>query len=195
MNFPFSQACENNKRPILEILQDALVGKTRVLEIGSGTGQHAEFFAEQLKNLQWQCSDRSLEVFLTQRMRVSGLSNVLEPIELDVETSTWPEGFDAAFSANTAHIMPWQAVCACFLGLAQVLPSGAPFVLYGPFNYDGAYTSESNAQFDAYLKSVAPHQGIRDIEAMRELGKNTGFALEQDNPMPANNRCLVWRRS
>jgi hypothetical protein len=113
---------------------------------------------------------------------------------LDAEVGPWPLGFDAAFSANTAHIMPWQAVCRTFEGLASVLPAGAIFVLYGPFNYQGKYTSQSNADFDAYLKSVAIHQGIRDIEAMLALANDTGFELLKDTSMPANNRCLLWRR-
>jgi SAM-dependent methyltransferase len=196
MDKPFSQACENNKRPILEVLRDALAGLDLVLEIGSGTGQHAVFFAEQMPWLRWQPTDRSENLPGINAWRdAAALPNLLPPLELDVCVEPWPvAAADAVFSANTAHIMDWAAVQCCFAGVGARLRPGGVFCLYGPFNYGGRYTSPSNAQFDQWLKQRDPHSGIRDIEALQELALRAGLQLQADCAMPANNRTLVWRR-
>jgi cyclopropane fatty-acyl-phospholipid synthase-like methyltransferase len=167
-----------------------------VLEIGSGTGQHAAYFAAALPHLTWQTSD--LEASLP-GMRLwleeAGLPNLPQPIALDV-TGPWPDGpFDGVFTANTLHIMSWQEVRVLFARLAGVLANEAVLAVYGPFNYDGRFTSPSNATFDAWLRQRSPHSGIRDFAAVDELARSIGFALAEDRPMPANNRTLVWRRT
>ncbi|MEQ8801286.1 DUF938 domain-containing protein [Haliea sp.] len=193
---PYSQACENNKQPIFECLRDVLVEPGLVLEIGSGTGQHVEYLATQLPHLQWQPTNHPSAADCEERLREAALANVLPPLALDVAASNWPlVAADAAFSANTAHIMGWPEVQAMFQGLAAILPEGAPFCLYGPFNYGGSFTSDSNRAFDQHLRSRAAHMGIRDIEDLLELAALSGFILAADNAMPANNRLLVWRRT
>ncbi len=192
-----SQACENNKQPILDCLREVFAEPGLVLEIGSGTGQHAEFFAAQLPHLQWQPTDHPSALDgCKERLQEAALANVLPPLALDVAASTWPLATaDAAFSANTAHIMGWPEVQAMFLGIGTVLPVGAPFCLYGPFNYAGSFTSDSNRAFDEHLRSRAPHMGIKDIEDLLDLGALSEFVLDADHAMPANNRLLVWRKT
>lgn len=194
---PHSQACENNKQPILECLRAIFVEPGLVLEIGSGTGQHVEFLATQLPHLQWQPTNHPSALGdCEERLREAALANVLPPLTLDVAASNWPlTAADAAFSANTAHIMSWPEVEAMFLGLAGILPEGAPFCLYGPFNYAGNFTSASNRTFDEHLRRRAAHMGIRDIEDLLDLAARSDFTLAADHAMPANNRLLVWRRT
>lgn len=197
MSKPFSQACENNRRPILEILARHLADVRMVLEIGSGTGQHAVYFGEHLPHLIWQTSDRrayheGIEAWVTE----AGLDNVRPPMDLDVMVEPWPvDTADAVFSANTAHIMSWPMVVEFVAGVGRVLPPGGSFLLYGPFSYGGVHTSESNEQFNRSLKSQDPAMGIRDFEAVEALASEAGMALVEDNAMPANNRLLVWRRT
>ena len=193
---PFSQACENNKRPILEVLSRHLGAAGTVLEIGSGTGQHAVFFGERLPHLVWQTSDRGhnhavIDAWLTD----AGLGNVEPPLDLDVDIEPWPSAeTDAVFSTNTAHIMGWTSVRAFVSGVGRILRSGGLFLLYGPFSYGGRHTSESNARFDLSLRFQDPEMGIRDFEALNELASEAGMVLLEDNVMPANNRLLVWRK-
>jgi cyclopropane fatty-acyl-phospholipid synthase-like methyltransferase len=193
---PFSQACENNKRPILEVLTRHLQGSVRVLEIGSGNGQHAVFFAEQLSELRWQTSDRvrnhaAIHAWVDE----ARLPNLLAPVDLDVTRRPWPvETPDAVFSANTAHIMGWSVVQDFVRGVGDLLSPGGLFLLYGPFNYGGDYTSESNARFDLWLSERDSASAIRDFEAVDAEARAAGLALLEDNPMPANNRILVWRK-
>lgn len=196
MSKPFSQACENNKQPILAVLREAFAAAGTVLEIGSGTGQHAVFFAAQMPWLRWLPSDCAPNLpGIRAWCDDAALPNLLAPIELDV-TATWPVlQADAVFSANTAHIMPWPAVEIFFAGVGRLLPANGVFALYGPFNYDGRYTSESNADFDQWLKSADRRRGIRDFEAVNALAERAGFALLADHAMPANNRTLVWRKT
>lgn len=191
-----SQACENNKQPIFDCLREVLVAPGLVLEIGSGTGQHAEFLAAKLPHVRWQPSDHPSALGdCEERLREAALGNVLPPLALDVAASHWPlAAADAAFSANTAHIMGWPEVQAMFLGLASILPEGAPFCLYGPFNYAGSFSSDSNRVFDEHLRQRAAHRGIRDIEDLLDLAALADFTLAADNAMPANNRLLVWRK-
>jgi cyclopropane fatty-acyl-phospholipid synthase-like methyltransferase len=166
-----------------------------VLEIGSGTGQHAVHFAAALPQLIWQTSDLEASLPGIRLWRdESGLPNLPQPIALDV-TGRWPdERFDAVFTANTLHIMGWTEVRALFDALPAVLTGDAVLAVYGPFNYDGRFTSDSNAAFDSWLKQRSPRSGIRDFAAVDGLARSIGFALVEDRPMPANNRTLIWRR-
>jgi cyclopropane fatty-acyl-phospholipid synthase-like methyltransferase len=190
----FSTACDRNREPILAVLSDVFADRRRVLEIGSGTGQHAVFFAAQLPHLTWQTSDLpNNHPSILARQQEARLPNVLPPVLLDVTSQDWPEGpFDAVFSANTTHIMAWPEVCAMFAGIGRALPARGVLCVYGPFNYNGLFTSASNAQFDASLKAQASHMGIRDFEAINDLATAQGLTLQADHAMPANNRLLVW---
>lgn len=193
---PFSQACENNKQPILEGIRHTFAHPGTILEIGTGTGQHAVHFAGALPHLVWQPSDRPGALgHCFARIRDAALANIRPPLELDVAATKWPvDTIDGAYSANTAHIMAWREVEAMFDGLARRMATGAPFCLYGPFSYGGRQTSDSNRQFDRHLRIQAPHMGIRDMDQLAELSQRSGFYLEDDQEMPANNRLLVWRK-
>ncbi len=193
-DLPFAAACERNKKPIFAVLQEVLPEKGTVLEIGSGTGQHVVFFAPQQPKLHWQPSDRKEYLpGLSRRLAAEGCSNILPLIELDVMQS-WPaQNFAAVYSANTAHIMDWQAVCAMFKGVSQRLLPGGPFCLYGPFNERGTFTAPSNAAFDAQLKCENPAMGIRDIEALESLASSQQMQLERRFSLPANNQLLLFR--
>lgn len=193
---PYSQASENNKRPILEALRRHLGKAREVLEIGSGTGQHAVFFAEHLPHLVWRTSDLPEQhEGIRQWLDEAGLDNLRPPIALDVAVRPWPvAGMDAVFSANTAHIMSWPLVEALVAGVGVILPPGGIFLLYGPFNRGGAYTSESNARFDEWLRQRDPESAIRHLEDLVALAEAAGLRLVEDAEMPANNRLLTWRR-
>lgn len=192
---PYSDSCDRNREPILEVLRDHFADRHHVLEIGSGTGQHAVHFAAALPRLTWQTSEVDSNIpGIRMWLEESGLPNLPPPITLDV-TGDWPDvRFDAVFTANTLHIMGWAEVRALFAALPKVLTADAVLAVYGPFNYDGRFTSESNASFDAWLKQRSAHSGIRDFAAVDGLARSIGFALVEDRPMPANNRTLVWRR-
>ena len=178
------------------MLRAHFADRRRVLEIGSGTGQHAVYFAAALPRLTWQTTDVDANLpGIRLWLEESGLPNLPPPAALDV-TGTWPATrFDAVFTANTLHIMGWPEVQALFAALPTVLTADAVLAAYGPFNYDGRFTSPSNATFDQWLKQRSPHSGIRDFSAVDELAHSIGFALVEDRPMPANNRTLVWQRS
>jgi SAM-dependent methyltransferase len=206
---PCSPACERNRDPILEVLRPRLVNCSHVLEIGSGTGQHAVHFAAAMPWLTWQCSDRPGALAgMAAWLDEAALPNVLRPLALDVaadwETALAPamarlreaghSGFDAAFSANTLHIMSWADVEAMFAGLGQVLEDDAVLVVYGPFTYAGRPTSPSNRDFDAMLRARDPRSGLRDAAQVDALARAIGLQLVDDVAMPANNRCLVWAR-
>lgn len=194
---PFSPACERNREPILSVLREHLSAASSVLEIGGGTGQHAEYFAAHLPHLLWQSSDRADYLpGLAARIRYAALRNLLAPFELDVaRRALWPVlRFDAAYSANTLHIMGWPEVEQFFQLVGTVLEAEATLIVYGPFNYDGRFSSDSNAAFDAQLRADDPKRGIRDFEAVDALAQAQGFKRVADIAMPANNRCLVWRR-
>jgi len=192
----FSEACERNKQPILGMLRDELAESDRVLEIGSGTGQHAVHFARHMRHLEWQPTDRADYLpDLGARIAEEGTPNLLAPLELDVLQTQWPAvTADAVYSANTLHIMSWPEVEAFFSGVGQVLAVGGVLVVYGPFRYAGRFTSESNAAFDISLRERDPASGIRDIEAVNRLAETQGLALTADHAMPANNQLLVWAR-
>mgnify|MGYP006281576183 CR=1 FL=1 len=194
---PCSPACERNRGPILDALRPLLAGRARVVEIGSGTGQHAAWFAPRLPHVTWVATDvPANHGAIAGWLAASGAGNVEGPLELDV-TATWPDlgPVDAAFSANTAHIMPAAAVAAMFAGLGERLPAGAPFCLYGPFLEQGRHTSASNAAFDQDLRARGAGMGVRDLGWLLQVAAVAGFELEAVLPMPANNRILVWRRS
>lgn len=196
----FSQACENNKAPILSVLRQAFAKSTRVLEIGSGTGQHAVYFASQLPHLYWQPSDQmaylpDLTARVSRASNDLALSNLAQPLQLDIrQHDVADKQFDAVFSANTLHILSWQVVQQFFSSLPSLCKADAMLCIYGPFNYDGTFTSSSNAEFDASLKSRDPLMGIRDIASVTALAQTAGFSLVKDHEMPANNRLLQFRR-
>ena len=197
---PESPACERNRAPILDVLREAFATRRHVLEIGSGTGQHAVHFAAAMPWLHWQSSDRAgQDLGLARRLAEAALPNTPAPLDLDVAHGPWPVAapgtarFDAAFTANTLHIMGWPEVEALFSGLPAFLRDEATLAVYGPFNYDGRWTSDSNRGFDAWLKARDPRSGIRDFEYCTALAAGQGLHLVADVAMPANNRCLVWR--
>jgi cyclopropane fatty-acyl-phospholipid synthase-like methyltransferase len=193
---PFSPSCERNRDPILAVLRQHFADCRSVLEIGSGTGQHAVHFAAALPWLRWQCSDVADNLpGIRQWLDAARLANTPPPLVLDVR-DTWPvQGFDAVFTANSLHIMGWAEVQAFFAGVDTVSTDDATLVVYGPFNYDGRYTSDSNRDFDGWLKARDPDSAIRDFEAVDALARAIGMGLVDDVAMPANNRCLVWRRA
>ncbi len=185
---------ENNKRVIGEKLVDAFATRRHILEIGSGTGQHAVWLAVRMPHLTWQTSDlqQNLE-HIRQRLKVEGPDNVLQPLQLDVSDERWPEAqYDGIFCANSIHIMSWENVVLMFSGIGRVLEKGGRIVLYGPFKYGGEFTTPSNQNFDDWLKSRDAVSGIRDFEAVDELAAQIGLQLIADHPMPANNQLIVW---
>ncbi|HEY6823698.1 MAG TPA: DUF938 domain-containing protein [Steroidobacteraceae bacterium] len=192
-----SEACERNKKPILAVLREELVACTRVLEVGSGTGQHAVYFAAALAQLIWQPSELAENLpSLEERIRLEGGANLLAPVALDVVADPWPVApVDAVFSANTLHIMGWSAVCEFFRGAAEVLARPGALCVYGPFRFAGRHTSESNVAFDQWLKQRDPASGVRDFEALDRLAQQRGLALTANHAMPANNHTLVWRKA
>jgi hypothetical protein len=200
---PLSEACERNKGPILEVLSTVLSVSRRVVEIGSGTGQHAVHFATHLPHLIWQPTDRADYLpTLRRRLQLERPPNLLEPLELDVRRHPWPVGgADAVFTANTLHIMDWGSVQELFRGIgatfreraSQDQAPRAVLCIYGPFRYGGRYTSESNVAFDRFLRDRDPLSGIRDFDAVDALAQSQGLHLQADQAMPANNQLLVWQ--
>jgi len=191
----FSDACERNREPILAILRRVFADRADVLEIGSGTGQHAAYFAPALPHLAWQPSDVAANLPSIRIWREEAQApRLLEPIELDVDRPFPAVKADAVFSANTCHIMSWPQIEKMFAGVGATLPPAGVFVLYGPFHYGGKATSPSNAEFDAWLRGRDPASGVRDFEDLRDLAAGRGLALEEDNAMPANNRLLVFHK-
>jgi len=192
---PYSEACERNRGPILEVLREAFADRRRVVEIGAGTGQHAVHFAKNLPQLAWQPTDRAEYLAgLAARIAAEGPPNLGTPLELDVLHDPWPAvSGDAVFSANTLHIMSWQAVEALFAGLPRILEPGGVVAIYGPFKYGGQCTTASNAAFDAMLRERDPESGLRDFEEVDALVAAVGLELQADHAMPANNQLLVWR--
>jgi SAM-dependent methyltransferase len=192
---PYAPACDRNREPILGVLRRWFADRTSVLEVGSGTGQHAVAFAAALPHLTWQTADVAENLSgIRMWLEEAKLSNLPPPLELDV-SGRWPEAsYDAAFSANTLHIMSWDEVRRFFAGLGKTLAPDATLAIYGPFNYGGRFTSDSNAGFDRSLKERSANMGIRDFEAVDALARSADFHLVEDCAMPANNRTLVWRR-
>ena len=194
---PFSESCVQNQAEICTVLKGLLIDNKHVLEIGSGTGQHAVYFAKHLPHLIWQTSDQEqyhqgIKLWLNE----AGLDNTRYPIKLDVSNDIWPDiSIDAIFSANAVHIMAWNNVVDYFNYSANLLKKNGLFILYGPFNYDGNYTSQSNANFDQWLKSRDHKSGIRDFEALDNLAKLNNMMLKYDVEMAANNRILCWEKT
>jgi hypothetical protein len=184
----YSEACERNRAPILEVLRRVFANSRRVLEIGSGTGQHAAYFAPELPHLVWQASDVA-----------ENLPDIREWVSDPPRSSSTPtrpgrrSRPTPVFSANTCHIMSWPQVERLFAGIGRLRPQ--VFALYGPFNYDGRHTSESNARFDAMLRERDPLSGIRDFEKISAWPLRRDWPWRRTNAMPANNRLLVFRRS
>lgn len=204
ITLPAAPASDRNKHPILEQLQMLLKADASVLEIGSGWGQHAVHFCHHMPGLKWQPSERGEEMApLLQRLAAEGSAGIGKPIKLDVQKDGWPrELFDAVYSANTAHIMSWDAVRAMFACVYQSLASGGLFLLYGPFNVAGRYTSAGNEAFDRQLRLAASNtpsgsseMGIRDIEALENLAASHQLFLVKRVNMPANNFLLVFEKS
>lgn len=193
---PYSESSEQNQQPILSILRQVFTEPGSILEIGSGTGQHAVYFGRQLPHLIWQTSDlaenhEGIRLWLAEAQ----LANVLPPLILDVNQTPWPvDPVAGVFTANTLHIISLQAVQALLRGVARVLLPGGKFVVYGPFNYGGQFTAPSNARFDAWLKARDPASGVRDAEAVVAYAASQGLQLQADYEMPVNNRSLVFEK-
>jgi cyclopropane fatty-acyl-phospholipid synthase-like methyltransferase len=194
---PFSEACERNKAPILEVLHSALAARTQVLEIGSGTGQHAVHFAAALTHLTWHPTEQLKYLpDLVARIKLEGSSNLRPPTVLDVNQAVWPlRSADAVFTANTLHIMGWAEVQAMFRGLDAVLSADGILCIYGPFLYGGRYTSPSNREFDRMLQERDPLSGLRDLKDVGPLAERHGLRLRTDHDLPANNRLLEFVRA
>ena len=193
---PYSEASERNKEPILEVLKQHFQHSQKVLEIGSGTAQHAVYFAKHLPHLIWQTSDQQHYVAdIRARLNQEAGTNALSPIVIDVAQADWQaKDIDAVFSANTLHIMSEAHVEHFFRGVGRVLQQNGKLLVYGPFKYDGTYTSDSNASFDEWLKQRDEQSGIRDFEQMNQFAEQQGLQLIEDITMPSNNQCLVWQR-
>jgi SAM-dependent methyltransferase len=191
---PYSEACEINKTSILAVLKEIFAERKRVLEIASGTGQHAVYFGRELPHLVWQPSELpqnlpGIQAWLDEAQ----LLNVLAPLAIDVNDARWPvAAVDAIFNANTVHIISWPEVERLFAHIARVIAPGGYVCLYGPYKIRGVVTSESNARFDVWLKSRDPDSGVRDFEAVNRLAESHGLDLLRDIAMPSNNRILVW---
>lgn len=195
MDLPYSQACENNKQPILTVLKRWLTLPATVFEVGAGTGQHSVYFAKELPHLQWLCGDLPQNLpGIKAWQQAYPQTNLAPPIAFDMRKPAWPVALDAVYSSNTAHILPWALTRTMIAEAAAQLPAGGLLLLYGPFNYAGRFTSDSNEGFDAWLRASNPEQGIRDFEQINAVAQSNGLTLQEDSPMPANNRLLVWRK-
>ena len=192
MNKPYSESCDQNKEVILSIISPLFLSLSNVLEIGSGTGQHAIYFAERMPHLRWHTSDCSSYLDgINMWLADTGLTNVLPPLELNVSRSQWPQlEVDAVFTANSIHIMHQQDVVNLINGVGKLLKQGGGFVIYGPFNYNGLYTSKSNENFDRWLKQRDAFSGIKHFEEIESLANSNNMQLVTDYEMPANNRIL-----
>jgi len=192
----YSSACERNKYPILEVLRTFMAAGHRVLEVGSGTGQHAVFFGSSFPQASWQPADTGEYLpGLQVRLQSEATDNVLAALNLDVRMNPWPvTECDVLFSANTLHFMSADSVRDFFRGVQQVLQPDGYLLVYGPFNYGGEFTSASNADFDVWLRESDPGRSIKDCEWVCELASAHGLQLLNDIEMPANNRALLWRK-
>ncbi len=193
---PFSQSCEENKDDILSVIRPLLSNSSSLLEIGSGTGQHAVYFAQAMPHLQWFTSDRKEALKGIQMwLNTADLLNVHSPLELDVLQQDWPElSVDAIFMANTLHIMSWHAIEKLFSHIPSLLKGNGILLIYGPFNYQGKFTSDSNRRFDVWLKSRDLQSGVRDFSAVDNLAQENSLQLMIDYEMPSNNRLVYWRK-
>ncbi len=194
---PFVAASDRNKQPILEQLQEILPDICEVLEVGSGWGQHAAHFCHAMPGLIWQPTDRIDKLpALKEQVEIYGIKSIKPPLALDVLNDEWPPGpYDAVYTANTAHIMPWPAVIATIAGASACLDEGGLLCIYGPFNVEGQFTSKGNEEFDGRLRAMDPGRGIRDMEALENTGHDHQMVLKEQISMPANNFLLVFRKS
>ncbi len=198
MTLPFSGSADRNKEVIGDALQPWFSTVSNILEIGSGTAQHAVYFCRRFPTLRWWPSDRADNLaVIRQRVADSGLSNVEDAFELDVADAVRSpaDSFDMAYSANTAHIMRQSEVELMFRITGSLLDAEGVFALYGPFHYDGVHTAQSNLSFDQMLRQQAPHMGVRDKYVLDEFAQAAGLLPLDDIEMPSNNRLLLWRRS
>ncbi len=196
MDKPFSQACENNKQPIFQVISTYFKAGDRILEVGSGTAQHAIYFCQLLPEINWTpCETPENMDTLAAGMSGNKPANLMPAEILDVTQQEWPlTGLDGLFSSNCLHIMPEAFNADFFRGAGTVLKAGATLCVYGPFKYHGEFTSDSNARFDRWLKDRDPLSGIREFEKIDQLAKDNDFELIEDRDMPANNQCLIWRK-
>lgn len=191
-------ATQRNRQPILEVLMRLLPAEGTVLELASGTGEHAVWFAHQLRPLVWQPSDADPEMraSIAAHARTQGVATIRDPLAIDVSASHWPvERADAAVCINLIHIAPWTVAEGLFAGAARVLPAGAPLLLYGPFKRGGVHTAESNARFDRSLRAQNPAWGVRDLDEVDALAQASGFAPLEVVEMPANNLTVAYERA
>jgi len=195
VSLPFSQACENNKSFILDVLKRYLTGQQHVLEIGSGTAQHITFFAKHLPSTFWLPTELPNTIATTlQRLKACQLTNILPIQPLNVEQDDWSNHIDAVYTANTLHIMSWQHCLHFIRNVARILPDKGLCFIYGPFNYQGEFTSESNKNFDQWLKNRDSLSGIRDFNELEKSFNMFKLFLVEDAAMPANNRVLIWEK-
>lgn len=196
MNKPYAESCAQNQQVILEVLKNLFTKPGEVLEIGSGTGQHAVYFTEHMPHLVWQTGDlpdqhAGMELWLEEVSH----QRIKPPLDLNVDHKSWPvDPVDYVFTANTTHIISASQVERMFKHVADCLVGGGLFAQYGPFNYNGQYTSESNARFDVWLKQRDPESCIKHFETLQTLAIEHGMSLLKDIEMPANNRILVWQK-
>jgi SAM-dependent methyltransferase len=196
----YSPSAARNREPILQVLRRALPGLASVLEIGSGTGEHAVYFAKALPGVRWQPSepDAASRASIEAWIRAEGVANVAAPLDIDVCADVWgtsqTQAYDAIVSINMIHIAPWEATLGLFAGSERVLKAGGVLFLYGPFMRDGRHTAPSNAEFDASLKARDPRWGLRDIAHLARIGEMHRLSLRQTVPMPANNFSLIFGR-
>lgn len=192
----YSPAAEKNKTPILEVLREHLAPSARVLEVGSGSGQHTLHFTEALPELRWQPTEHPAEMpALEANLGAAGREAILPPLALDLAADSWPIGpFDAVYAANVMHIVSVPLGEALLRGAASVLGEGGQLLLYGPYRFEGAFTTESNAEFDQWLKARDPASGVRDFEAVAAAAEAVGLVLADNYAMPSNNQLLCFRR-
>ncbi|MFP4606476.1 MAG: DUF938 domain-containing protein [Thiohalospira sp.] len=197
---PYAESAEQNREPILAVIREVFTAPGTVLEVGSGTGQHAVAFAGALPHLTWLTSDqRENHPGIRQWLAEAGLPNTREPLAIDTREPGWEAAVagpvDGLFSANTVHIMDWPAVEGFFAGAGRLLAAEGAFCLYGPFSRGGEHNAASNAEFDAFLRQRDEGSGVRDLDDLEALAAANGLYLAAEHPMPADNRTLVWRRA
>ncbi|MEA3038159.1 MAG: hypothetical protein QOE79_672 [Sphingomonadales bacterium] len=191
-------AAGRNREPIAAVMRDVLPGEGVVVEIASGTGQHAVHFARLFPALTWQPTDRDSEALasIAAWREEAGLANLLAPLRLDAAAPDWPvAGADAVVCINMAHISPWEATVGLMRGAGRLLAPGAPLVLYGAYIREGVPTAPSNLAFDESLKARNPQWGLRTLEAVRAEAERNGLVFERLFQMPANNLTVVFRKA
>ncbi|EFL90230.1 DUF938 domain-containing protein [Ahrensia sp. R2A130] len=193
----FSQSADRNRKDIAAKLRARVQDGATVLEIASGTGQHMLHFSEAMPDIIWQPSDRSLEEFeLRETVLAASRANLLAPLQIDVSRfPDFQEAYDAVYSANCIHVMSSANLEPYIAGAAKALKPGGMMMLYGPFKYDGEFTTPSNEQFDAFLRGTYDDGGIRDFARVDELAEANGLSFHSDSEMPANNQFIIWRKT